>query len=65
MEAKELVFKSRNKILVRNSAIKNEGIGLANIQRRLQLLYPGRHSLSIDATEDYFEVILKLNPDEN
>jgi two-component system LytT family sensor kinase len=36
------------------------GIGLANIKRRLELLYPGKHTLAIDNTEDRFSVVLEL-----
>jgi len=37
------------------------GIGLQNVQKRLQLLYPGRHSLSIKDEEDRFTVELFIN----
>ncbi len=37
------------------------GIGLENVQKRLQLLYPGKHQLSIDAASNIFEVRLHLN----
>jgi len=36
------------------------GIGLENIKKRLQLVYPGRHELITTATSGSFEVILKL-----
>jgi two-component system LytT family sensor kinase len=36
------------------------GIGLRNVQRRLELLYPGRHSLVIDKLPDQFDIFLKL-----
>ncbi len=36
------------------------GIGLANIQRRLQLLYPGRHALQIEDNQHSFTVNLEL-----
>lgn len=36
------------------------GIGLKNIQRRLELIYPERHSLRVEDLEGLFTVILKL-----
>ncbi len=39
---------------------KEGGIGLVNVKRRLELLYPGRHSLKIEETGDRFLVQLKL-----
>jgi sensor histidine kinase YesM len=36
------------------------GIGLQNVKRRLELLYPNRHSLQIKNGEDLFEVKLEL-----
>lgn len=36
------------------------GLGLKNIQRRLALLYPGKHSLHINAQPDFYEVTLSL-----
>ncbi len=40
---------------------KNGGIGLTNVKRRLELLYPGRHELKIDQTDKTFLVILNLD----
>jgi sensor histidine kinase YesM len=37
-----------------------QGIGLQNARRRLELLYPQRHTLSINDLEDSFEVKLKI-----
>ncbi|HPG10855.1 MAG TPA: sensor histidine kinase [Chitinophagaceae bacterium] len=37
------------------------GIGLKNVSRRLELLYPGKHQLEIKETEDNFTVQLKLD----
>lgn len=56
-------FRSRNKILSRNTTLENSGIGLTNIQRRLALLYPEKHQLTISDDGNYFEVNLFLNLD--
>ncbi len=37
------------------------GIGLTNVQKRLQLLYPEKHKLQIERTETYFRVELRIN----
>ena len=39
---------------------KKKGIGLANVQKRLQLIYPDKHSLVINETVDSYAVQLKL-----
>jgi len=39
---------------------KTGGIGLNNIKRRLELLYPNKSRLNINKTEDKFEVVLQL-----
>lgn len=41
------------------------GIGLENIKRRLNLLYPQHHSFKIEETESRFSVNVKLNLDGN
>jgi LytS/YehU family sensor histidine kinase len=43
-----------------NSAV-NEGIGLKNVRRRLALLYPNQHHLSIKEDLNVFEISLILN----
>ncbi|NRB50603.1 MAG: histidine kinase [Saprospiraceae bacterium] len=37
------------------------GIGLKNVQRRLELLYPGRHELTIQASDKQFDIHLQLH----
>ncbi|WDF80455.1 histidine kinase [Mucilaginibacter sp. KACC 22773] len=43
-----------------NQAIKYGGIGLANVKRRLDLMYPGIYELDIDSQPDTFTVKLRL-----
>jgi len=42
--------------------IKHSGIGLKNVQRRLQLLYAGKYELNIRSDRDEFCVSLRLQP---
>jgi len=52
-------FNTKENINGRKS-IDHSGIGIANVKRRLELLYPGRHSLAIQNDEHSFEVTLNL-----
>ncbi len=38
----------------------NEGIGLKNLQRRLELVYPNKHTLSFKVSTNTYKVILSL-----
>ncbi len=51
-----------NKSLLKNNTAQNEseGIGLKNVIRQLDLLYSGKHNLSIEENESSFSVKLKL-----
>jgi LytS/YehU family sensor histidine kinase len=52
-----------NKVLPQLHQVqKATGTGLANVRRRLELLYPGRHTLVIDPDEQgYYKVSLHIN----
>jgi len=39
---------------------QNKGIGLINVKKRLQLLYPGKHQLDVTETEDMFTVNMQI-----
>jgi two-component system, LytTR family, sensor kinase len=43
-----------------NNLLLANGIGLKNVQRRLDLLYPKTHQLTINKEQNEFQVILKL-----
>lgn len=47
-----------------NELIQYNGIGLKNVQRRLDLLYPGRHHLRITKDHGQFNVSLSLDLEE-
>jgi LytS/YehU family sensor histidine kinase len=61
---KELNFYVSNPMVqvrrVKNADIDDIGIGLDNIKKRLQLLYPGRHKLAIVEKDSVYAVELKL-----
>ena len=42
------------------SSGQHSGIGLENMSKRLNLLYPGRHELKIDSTDSVFNVLVKI-----
>ena len=57
----QLDFFVKNKYLNSDTAKdKTSGIGLANVKRRLQLLYPERHTLSIEHNIEWYTVHLKI-----
>ncbi|HEX8278901.1 MAG TPA: histidine kinase, partial [Segetibacter sp.] len=59
-EASNIVFKVLNSIPVTTSTIKEGGLGLENLRRRLELLYPQQHLLETKKTENSFIADLKI-----
>jgi len=62
-----LFFFAKNKIFGTAAYAETEhshGIGIENTKRRLELLYPNKYTLSI-TKEENFEVLLKINLNEN
>jgi LytS/YehU family sensor histidine kinase len=47
------------------SARETKGIGLNNVQKRLQLIYNGRHRLFINETEEAYRVWLEVDLEES
>lgn len=60
-----LEFNVQNKIHLSARAVdkKNSGIGLVNVRKRLDLLYPGKHSLTVENDGSLFSVNLLLTLD--
>jgi two-component system LytT family sensor kinase len=58
-----LYFGVKNKYNADSTEVKDKGsgIGLTNVKRRLNLLYPSGHSLEITPKQGWFSVLLKLN----
>ena len=62
----QLFFKlSNSKPSLFHANKQNNGIGLINVKKRLQLLYPGKHQLDISETEDMFTVNMQILLEEN
>ena len=62
IDKNQLVFRSTNTIAQRNSPAKDleSGIGLKNVERRLQMLYPGSHKLEVLEENNLYAVTLFL-----
>ena len=63
MRDDHLLFSVRNKFRPEGEEVKDEasGIGLVNVERRLKLLYPGKHSLQIRKEDPWFDVYLDID----
>ena len=57
-----IIFRCVNSLAIggNGSAFDSSGIGLINVKKRLELLYPGMHELIIKQTESTFEVLLNI-----
>ena len=56
----QINFSLTNKINRSGSKDEASGIGLANVQKRLELLYPDRYNLDIHETDNFFQVKLAI-----
>jgi sensor histidine kinase YesM len=57
------VYKVENSKLATNGKVVDgkSGIGLQNVQRRLDLSYPGKYQLKVDDEKDKYAVQLNLH----
>jgi two-component system LytT family sensor kinase len=61
--SKEMItFKCMNSIVNANNetSTQNSGIGLENLRKRLNLLFPGKHEFIINISETTFDVLIKI-----
>lgn len=60
---KRIVFRTLNRITVSpdKTGLESSGIGLNNVRKRLDLLFPAKHTLELNKTESTFEVLLKID----
>jgi two-component system LytT family sensor kinase len=56
----QFIFSTENSKDKTKTTDPYSGIGLNNVKRRLELLYPGRHELTIRDEEDVYKVDLRL-----
>jgi sensor histidine kinase YesM len=59
---KNFTLNVKNSIAETKTDNKN-GLGLQNVQKRLSLLYPGKHTLRLDKTDSTYDVTLELKLD--
>jgi len=62
VDGKQIHFKCSNSIGNKGEELltPESGIGLENVKKRLGLLFPGRHSLEVNATKEAFDMILNI-----
>jgi hypothetical protein len=57
-----LDFTIKNSVKTEEKIETNEGIGLKNIQKRLDILYPNQYKLQLQHMDNWYEVNLNINP---
>lgn len=58
----EIIFYCSNSLSLsgNGSVVDTSGIGLGNVSKRLELLFPGKYDLRITKSEESFDVVLKI-----
>jgi two-component system LytT family sensor kinase len=60
-EGNVIHFSAVNYIVVsENNLMENTGIGINNVKRRLELMYPGKHKLTTTEKDNYYTVHLEI-----
>jgi sensor histidine kinase YesM len=63
MIGKQLIFKTENQIALRENRMEDMtgGIGIKNVEKRLNLIYPERHLLQYDEKDGVFSLEMKID----
>lgn len=57
----KIIFDAENYIVTyENNELEKTGIGINNVKRRLELLYPGKHTLSCESKQQTYKVHLEI-----
>jgi two-component system, LytTR family, sensor kinase len=61
-DGRQLIFKTENNIALREKSKtgENGGIGISNVEKRLQLIYPQNHSLEYGAKDGVFTLEMRI-----
>jgi len=51
---------TNNKVYMRPDVDKGIGLGIGNTRKRLKVLYPGRHTLSVNDNKEEFSILLQI-----
>jgi len=61
-DGKNLIFNTENQIALREktNSENNGGLGIPNVEKRLNLLYPDRHSIDYQEKDGIFHLEMKV-----
>ena len=60
VQGKDLFFEAKNSLAKSLENSPESGIGIANLRKRLQLIYPNNHLLDIQKSNDEYKVVLHI-----
>jgi len=66
-DGKNLIFNTENQIALREKTepVENGGLGIPNVEKRLSLIYPDRHSLKYHEKDGVFRLEMKVELAKN